>query len=313
MQNHQTRISLPDSLLVPTHDHQLSDPVLEASSSIENDFTTPVHGSPLVDVDSFLQQNVDVDSFLSTPTSEVKLEVGSTLSQSESGVPVESGHRTIPQQELRIELQNGYNTISQPNVTVGLESGNSSQHDLLVVLDPRHSAVSHRNVRLGAETKQNSISPNEFVMVLDPSRTSAPSHNLRLGLQSGPCTNHKVTTENEPGPNAFPQRELRLELSFGHSTTPLSSVASEASFHEQTTPMQLDEAVSRSCASESIERVSGVEEKVSLEQTLASNLKEWNNLPKAVKLGLVEQLSNKISKTMGLQVRDSYLVNIWKD
>ena len=41
---------------------------------------------------------------------------------------------------------------------------------------------------------------------------------------------------------------------------------------------------------------------VPVEQTLASNLGEWNNLPKSVRMELVEQLGDRISKTMGLQV-----------
>lgn len=41
---------------------------------------------------------------------------------------------------------------------------------------------------------------------------------------------------------------------------------------------------------------------VPVEETLASSLSEWNKLPKSVRVDLVEQLSDKISKTMGLQV-----------
>ncbi len=50
----------------------------------------------------------------------------------------------------------------------------------------------------------------------------------------------------------------------------------------------------------------------SVEETLASNLKEWNDLPKSLKLGLVEQLSKKISETMGLQVCSRLLVQMLK-
>ena len=77
----------------------------------------------------------------------------------------------------------------------------------------------------------------------------------------------------------------------------VSGTCAEQFYNQQSKVPLTAAAVSRQISRVPLENECG-----SLEQTLALNLSEWNNLPLSMKLGLVEQLSDKISKTMSLQV-----------
>ena len=274
-------------MLLPTHEHKIiPDTVLEASV-VGNEPATPTHDSspPLntdVDVDSFLQHSV------STSTCDVKMGVDESSSSMlpQQDMRIESGPKTLPQHdstpnatpqlELRLGLVSGIAAFTQPELQRTLKQAALStplQHDL------------RREVESG--------------------RSITTQHALRVGLESGNSTIPllEVRLGHGPGGAPFSQQKLRIELTSGPSLNLQQNVASENP-SRNISPMQLDEPAESKPVANSVERlpVQDTEEKVSLEQTLASNLGEWNNLPVSVKLGLVEQLSNKISKTMSLQV-----------